>query len=113
MTQGTSSSSLPFPEKFEFYTDMIVSIERQDLAPQQRTGDVPRFTFVIEDFVTCRYQVTKLFSLSSGNCEVGAGTSIIFPVFNRRVKRSLVQILELVYNFRQVQRDSADASFLL
>ena len=45
MTLGFSTAretfvnSFPSPEKFQFYTDMMVSIERLHLVQRQRTGD--------------------------------------------------------------------------
>ena len=52
----------PSPEKFRFYTDMIVSIEWLNLLPRLGVSViVSRFTSFTENFVICCCQLTKVF----------------------------------------------------
>ena len=84
---STSVNSCPSPEKFLFCTDKLESIGWQDLAPRQRTGDC---SVIHQDFVICRYRVTKLFcsrycfasaSSAESPCNFGSQTGIAFSVF--------------------------------
>ena len=95
-----SVNSIPFPEKFPFCTDKIVSIEWQDLEPRLRTDDCLEIHFL-------RWGLCDLLFIKSPNFSARGTAS---PA--RLLQRALVILVLGLFGKWVLQRCFRDAAFV-